>query len=149
MRIRARGRHATPEPVDEARPPGHHPPTAPRHRARTDSVGHLVRPYVRTGGRTRARTVLELETMVSLPEPCEAPIEPEHREINRLCATRPRSVAELATFTALPLGVTRVLLDDMAELGLVLVDALTGETSAGRGPDLSVMGRVLEGLRRL
>lgn len=120
-----------------------------RPRERAVQVRHLVRPYVRTGGRTRARSVLELQTMVSLPAPRRAPSGPEHREIHRLCSARPRSVAELAAFTALPLGVTRVLVDDLAARGHVLVDTATAAGLRGRGPDRAVMERVLQGLRRL
>jgi hypothetical protein len=48
---------------------------------------------------------------------------------------------------SLPLGVARVLLGDMAGLGLINVH----ETASANGdtPDLALMERVLSGLRRL
>jgi hypothetical protein len=48
---------------------------------------------------------------------------------------------------SLPLGVARVLLGDMAGLGVVNVHQTA--SSAGSVPDLALMERVLSGLRRL
>jgi hypothetical protein len=142
---RWQGRHAAPDPAEDGATPGQRPVEP----SRLTPVGHLVRPYMRTRGRTCAGTAFELETMISLPVPRRNPVEPEHREIGALCAARPRSVAELAAFTALPLGVTRVLVADMADQGLVLVDPGTTRRAPGEPPARSVMERVLHGLRRL
>jgi hypothetical protein len=57
-------------------------------------------------------------------------------------------VAEVAALLAIPLGVARVLLGDMAGLGLVIVHQTASSTGKG-GPDLALMERVLSGLRRL
>jgi predicted ArsR family transcriptional regulator len=59
----------------------------------------------------------------------------------------PRSVAEVAATLSVPLGVARVLLGDMAELGLVTIHD-TKPTGDGR-PALALMERVLSGLRAL
>ncbi len=72
------------------------------------------------------------------PEPVE------HARIRALCA-RPRSVAEVAALTGVPLGVARVLLGDMLTAGAVSVH----RTADAGGPDLALMERVLSGLRRL
>ena len=50
-------------------------------------------------------------------ENIEALTQTEHRSIAELCA-EPRSVAEVATLLSVPLGVAKVLLGDMANLGL-------------------------------
>lgn len=70
----------------------------------------------------------------------------EHRAVAELCR-QPRSVAEVAALLPVPLGVARVLLGDMAGLGLVVVHKTTG--ADGGAPDLALMERVLSGLRRL
>jgi hypothetical protein len=56
-------------------------------------------------------------------------------------------VAEVAALLSVPLGVARVLLGDMAGLGVVTVHQ--NASSAGNTPDLALMERVLSGLRRL
>ncbi|MBO0849870.1 MAG: DUF742 domain-containing protein [Pseudonocardia sp.] len=108
-----------------------------------------VRPYAWTGGRTRSGYHLEIETLVSTSakglEHLDM-LQYEHRSVAELCE-HARSVAEVAALLAVPLGVAKVLLGDMAGLGLVAVH----QTASGNGeaPDLAVMERVLSGLRRL
>lgn len=108
-----------------------------------------VRPYAWTGGRTRSGYDLEIETLVSTSakglEHLDM-LQYEHRSVAELCE-HARSVAEVAALLAVPLGVAKVLLGDMAGLGLVAVH----QTVSGNGeaPDLAVMERVLSGLRRL
>lgn len=112
------------------------------------STRTAVRPYYRTGGRTRTSTPLALETLVSLPSPRPPLEDPEHRAIGDLCGD-PRSVAEVAALLAVPLGVARVLLDDMAVAGLLVVHPTAVSLSPGPGPDLALLDRVLSGLHRL
>ena len=57
-----------------------------------------------------------------------------------------RSVAEIGALLHLPIGVVRVLLDDMAGLGLVTVH---NETTADERPDVALMQHVLHGLTNL
>jgi hypothetical protein len=57
-----------------------------------------------------------------------------------------RSVAELSALLRMPLGVTRVLIADMAAEGLVQIHQPS--LDAGK-PDLNLLERVLSGLRRL
>jgi hypothetical protein len=71
---------------------------------------------------------------------------PEHQAVAQLCRA-PRSVAEVAALLSLPLGVARVLLADMADIGLILVHC--SAYSSADTPDLALMERVLSGLRRL
>ncbi|KDN19476.1 DUF742 domain-containing protein [Amycolatopsis rifamycinica] len=109
----------------------------------------LVRPYVLTRGRTQSRRHLAIEAMVSTRAEAHwdgARVTGEIRSVRSLCL-HPRSVAEVAATLSVPLGVVRVLLDDMAEQGLVTIhDSRTG--SDGR-PAIALMERVLHGLRRL
>ncbi|WP_157163175.1 DUF742 domain-containing protein [Actinoalloteichus spitiensis] len=112
-------------------------------------TGSLVRPYARTGGRTRPDYDLPIEALVSTSdrgrEQRTAALA-EHRSICGLC-TETRSVAEIAAHLRLPLGVVRVLIGDMASLGLVLVH--NSGLVTGDGPSLAFLERVLSGLRRL
>ncbi|MGH3916987.1 MAG: DUF742 domain-containing protein [Pseudonocardiaceae bacterium] len=105
-----------------------------------------VRPYTWTRGRTRPVYDLAVETLVSTSSRGPALTSVEHRSVAELCSA-PRSVAEVAALLKLPLGVARVLLGDMADLGLVVVHR-TG-TDSGDAPDFTFMERVLSGLRRL
>ena len=105
-----------------------------------------VRPYVLTGGRTRTRHHLYVHTLVSVEryDPSAAlRLSPEARRLYERAAFGPQSVAELSAHSGVSLGVTRVLLEDLAAADLVRIndDAL----SAPRDPDL--LQRVLAGLR--
>lgn len=109
----------------------------------------LVRPYFRTGGRTRPSQDLAIEALVSTSERGRALGRvrvPEHRSICSLCLDT-RSVAEVAAYLRLPLGVVRVLIGDVAGLGLVLIHSAT--TVVGDRPSIEFMERVLSGLRRI
>ncbi|MEU3274671.1 DUF742 domain-containing protein [Saccharomonospora sp. NPDC006951] len=109
----------------------------------------LVRPYFRTRGRTKPDRDLALEALVSTSERgrrLEQVRVPEHRSICGLCLDT-RSVAEVAALLRLPLGVVRVLVGDVAGLGLVLVHSAT--SMVGDRPSIEFMERVLSGLRRI
>ncbi|WP_424185701.1 DUF742 domain-containing protein [Actinokineospora sp. G85] len=114
-----------------------------------DQVTSIVRPYAWTRGRTRSTFELRLETMVSTSEraaDAAAFAESEHRAIGALCH-QPRSVAEVANLMGAPLGVAKVLLGDMAQLGLITVHKTA--TGGANRAHLVLMERVLSGLRRL
>ena len=103
----------------------------------------IVRAYAWTAGRTRSDAQLEIETLVSSADvPARLPLPAEHHTVVELCRAT-RSVAEVAALLSLPLGVVKVLLGDLAGRGLVVVHR------SGAAPDLSLMERVLTGLRRL
>jgi uncharacterized protein DUF742 len=106
----------------------------------------VVRPYVRTGGRTRAKLDLSLETLVSLL-PKDIPYQLPHDEaaVLDLCRARSRSVAEVAALHRVPIGVAKVIIGDLAAAGLLAVH----RSFAASGPDLALMERVLGGLRRI
>lgn len=108
-----------------------------------------VRPYAWTRGRTKSGFDLAIETLLSTSRRGHeqlATLPVEHRVVAQLCE-QTRSVAEVAALLAVPLGVARVLLGDMAGLGLVMVHETV--SSVGNVPDLALMERVLIGLRRL
>ncbi|WP_312868316.1 DUF742 domain-containing protein [Amycolatopsis pithecellobii] len=126
--------------------PAVHTGTPPPSAAETSG---LVRPYFRTGGRTKPSYDLAIEALVSTSERgrvLERVKVPEHRSICGLCLDT-RSVAEVAAYLRLPLGVVRVLIGDVAGLGLVLVHTATA--AVGDRPSIEFMERVLSGLRRI
>jgi hypothetical protein len=108
-----------------------------------------VRAYAWTGGRTRSQRTLEIETLVSTSARAEELLDTlrsEHQSVAALCR-RSRSVAEVGALMCLPLGVVRVLLDDMAGLGLI--DVHHNQVDNAARPDLPFLERVLRGLRNL
>ena len=109
-----------------------------------------VRAYAWTGGRTRPRTTLEIETLVSTTARAEDSLDAmrsEHQSIARLCRSS-KSVAEVSALLSLPLGVIRVLLDDMAGLGLIEVHR-THHGEPDERPGLELLERVRRGLVNL
>ena len=109
----------------------------------------IVRPYTRTGGRTRSNLDLPLEALIvttAVGKSHDRYIQPEHRDIANLCR-EVRSVAEVAAPMIVPLGVARVLIADMAGMGFVTVHG--GASRDSDAPDLALLERVLSGLRRL
>jgi hypothetical protein len=116
-----------------------------------DEIGEdepLVRPYAMTGGRTRPRYQLAIEALVSTTDQAaQTPgLLPEHQRIVSLCG-QVKSVAEISALLSIPLGVARILVADLAEAGLVAIHQ-PGSTEAGQ-PDLTLLERVLSGLRKL
>jgi hypothetical protein len=130
---------------------GYHPvaePEAPEPDPVTET-GSLVRPYTRTGGRTRSDYDLAIEALVSTSDrgwELEEPLLPEHNSICELCMDT-KSVAEVAALLRLPLGVVRVLIGDMAGMGLVIIHS--SGMVVGDRPSMDFLERVLSGLRRL
>ncbi|MFD7503797.1 DUF742 domain-containing protein [Streptomyces sp. NPDC059850] len=109
----------------------------------------FVRAYTWTGGRTRSQHHFELETLVTTTElghQSASFTHADHVPVISLCQ-EPKSVAEVAARLSVPLGVARVLLGDMADRGLIAVEQ-TG-TEEGEVPSVTLMERVLTGLRRL
>ncbi|GGL31972.1 hypothetical protein GCM10014719_36530 [Planomonospora parontospora subsp. antibiotica] len=122
--------------------PSHHVQPAPAEQS------SLVRPYAVTGGRTAPRTQLAMEALVSSATSIHHDLStrtPEYQAISALCR-QVRSVAEISAMLRIPLGVTRILVADMAAEGLVQLHQ--PQLNAGK-PDLNLLERVLSGLRRL
>ncbi|MER7788929.1 DUF742 domain-containing protein [Streptomyces sp. NPDC097640] len=138
--------HQSHQPRNRPAPPVRHPePSSP-------ATGHnpLVRPYAMTGGRTRPRYQLAIEALVSTtadPAQLQGQL-PEHQRICHLCREI-KSVAEISALLTIPLGVARILVADLAEAGLVAIHQPGGDESAGGQPDVTLLERVLSGLRKL
>jgi len=110
----------------------------------------LIRPFAMTGGRTRPRYELAIEALVSASvDPARlATLLPEHQRICSLC-TEVKSVAEVSALLNLPLGVARILVADLAEAGLVAIHQPAAGGESGNQPDVTLLERVLSGLRKL
>ena len=112
--------------------------------------GPVVRPYALTGGRTEPATgeMLDLIAIV-VASPRNVTdltgLSPEYRKILALCG-QPATVADVASDTALPLGVVRVLLADLLVQGRLTV---MRQRHAGERPSTDLLEEVLHGLRAL
>lgn len=125
-----------PDPGTQSPAGGHHNP--------------LVRPYAMTGGRTRPRYQLAIEALVhttAQPHQMQGQL-PEHQRICHLCREI-KSVAEISALLTIPLGVARILVADLAEAGLVAIHQPGGDENVGGQPDVTLLERVLSGLRKL
>jgi uncharacterized protein DUF742 len=124
-------------------------PAGDRWRGRNS--GPVVRPYAVTGGRTEPADgeVLDLIAVVvatGLPAAPEAGRQsPEHRRILALCGQQ-ITVADLASDTALPVGVVRVLIADLTMQGAVTV---VRQQPTDKRSEKNVLQEILDGLRAL
>ncbi|MER7571608.1 DUF742 domain-containing protein [Streptomyces sp. NPDC126514] len=119
-----------------------------------NEAGPLVRPYAMTGGRTKpGPTGVRFDLIALVTLDASAPgadedtaLGPEHRALIDLCRPETQSVAELAAGADLPVGVVRVLLGDLLELGCVTVSR---PVPPAQLPDERILREVIEGLRAL
>jgi hypothetical protein len=111
--------------------------------------GPVSRPFTVTGGRTqpRGQWQFDLVDMIArTPSSADTTYSsPERSRILELCRV-PVAVAELASAVGLPLGVVRVVLDDLLHENLVEV---TAAAPRGRVTDMGLLRQVLSGLRSL
>jgi hypothetical protein len=112
-------------------------------------AGPVVRPYALTQGRTRhAGESFDLvATIVATPAVIIEPtaLAPEHMSVLAL-ARAPTTVADIASDVDLPLGVVRIILADLRELGLV---AIRRPVVMAERVDKHTLREVLNGLRGL
>lgn len=128
-------------------PGGAAEPAGPRRMHRS-----LVRPYARTGGRVAPATDLQLESLVSAYDVAGAMASGAvastvQRFICDLCTEEIKSIAEIAAYARLPLGVVKVIVSDLADAGAVSIQRpgrVTGDRSSQ-----AFMERILEGLKAL
>jgi hypothetical protein len=112
-------------------------------------AGPVVRPYALTQGRTRHAgesfdlVATVMATPAALTEP--AALDPEHMSVLQLART-PTTVADIASDVDLPLGVVRIILADLRELGLV---AIRHPVVMAERVDKHTLREVLNGLRGL
>ncbi|MFJ8192677.1 DUF742 domain-containing protein [Streptomyces sp. NPDC096094] len=118
-----------------------------------NEAGPLVRPYAMTGGRTRpSPTGVRFDLIALVTRSPDGPgaddivLGPEHRTLIDLCRAETQSVAELAADADLPVGVVRVLLGDLVELGSV---AVSRPVPPAQLPDERILREVIDGLRAL
>ena len=108
----------------------------------------LVRPYLLTSGRAQPiDQSLEIEAQVVTTElgaTAAIGLTFERRDIVTLCLEA-RSVAEIASMLGLHIGVTRVLVADLAQFGYVVV----GRPRAQLFQDVDVIERVIRGLESI
>jgi len=113
-------------------------------------AGPVVRPYALTQGRTRhAGEAFDLvatvtTTGVRVADP--GALAPEHVSVLQL-ARVPTTVVDIASDVDLPLGVVRILLADLRELGLVAIQAPV--PARPQQIDRNTLREVLYGLRAL
>jgi hypothetical protein len=109
--------------------------------------GPFLRPYAMTEGRTeptgRDLAIEDLIGVAAADPPAWLSL--EHRSIALACHET-LSVAELAARVDLPLGVTRVLVGDLATHGVVTVHRAPSHTG---GPNAALLEQVLHGLQQL
>jgi Protein of unknown function (DUF742) len=112
-------------------------------------AGPLVRLYAVARGRARpSAPVFDLIALIrARTRPQDAPtLGPEQAAMLDLCRDRAQSVAELAAGCDLPLGVARVILSDLHDLGHILVhEPMSATTALSEG----LFEEVLNGLRAL
>lgn len=111
-------------------------------------AGPLVRSYALTGGRAAPGAELfELLTYVVAvsvhPAKIGVHLQPEHHAIMTRAKT-PATVAEIASDLGRPLGVVRVLLNDLLDLGAI---SRHRPSSAANRPDDRILQAVIDGLR--
>ena len=109
----------------------------------------MVRPYALTQGRTRHTgesfdlVATVVATRAAIMEP--GSLAPEHMSVLAL-ARAPTTVADIASDVDLPLGVVRIILADLRELGLV---AIRTPVVMAERIDQHTLREVLNGLRGL
>jgi hypothetical protein len=124
--------------------------TGPRERWFDDAAGPLVRPYAVTRGRTGPRRELDMITLLVAAR-WDANLERmgrEYADIVRLCG-HPLSVAEVSAKLSLPLAVTKILVGDLIEGGYLIFRSPPSQAAVQNTPDISLLQKVLDGVRRL
>ena len=111
-------------------------------------AGPVVRPYALTQGRTRHTgesfdLVATVRATHAFADPSS--LAPEHLSVLQL-ARVPTTVADIAADVDLPLGVVRVILADLRELGLVVISV---PVVMAERVDKHTLREVLNGLRGL
>lgn len=113
-------------------------------------AGPVVRPYALTRGRTRhtgeAFDLVATVVATSMRVSDVGVLSPEHQAVLRI-TRRPTTVVDIASDVDLPLGVVRILLADLRELGLIAIRA-PAPTRAQQF-DRNTLMEVLNGLRGL
>jgi hypothetical protein len=120
---------------------------SPREEESEVAAAPRVRHFTLTSGRTSANVDLPLEATLQVLDDDASSWQPGHlARVLDVCDNR--SVAEVSALTHLPIGVTRVLLGDLVDQGIVRVrTTITDASSKDERRDL--IERTLRGLRAL
>ena len=105
-----------------------------------------LRPYVLTGGRTSTRQHLYVHTLVSVQHydaTFAARLMPEAKKLYDRASAGMQTIAELSANCGVSLGVTRVLLSDLAAGNRVTINSENDASPYGS----RLLDRVLHGLR--
>ncbi|MFI6443925.1 DUF742 domain-containing protein [Kitasatospora sp. NPDC050543] len=117
-----------------------------------DDAGPVVRLFSMTKGRTRPpeEGLFDLISLITVAEPgdgVEPALHPEHHVILDWCRREQQlTVAELGSYTDLPVSVVRVLLGDLYDADLISV---TRPVPLAQLPDERLLRDVINGLRAL
>jgi hypothetical protein len=110
----------------------------------------LIRPYVRSGGRSEVTHNLEFETVVEATRPyASLPIRDlteDQRDVCRVCVV-PQSVAEVAVAISAPLGLARTIISDSIDKGYLRVHDTVAVVNGL--PSMDLLRRVYSGLALL
>ena len=115
-----------------------------------DPRGALVRPYAVTRGRTEPQRDIPIEAVLVASQSAvqEARFAGHDKyRIAIMCEPQAQSLAEIAAYSRLPLGVARVLVADMVADGLLSLHS--SAPKEGFTERLDLLERVLSGLRKL
>jgi hypothetical protein len=115
-----------------------------------DPRGALVRPYAVTRGRTEPQRDIPIEAVLVASQAAlqEARFAGHDKyRIAALCEPQAQSLAEIAAYCRLPLGVARVLVADMVADDLLSLHSAAPKEGFTERMDL--LERVLSGLRKL
>ncbi|GHE71888.1 hypothetical protein GCM10018785_45180 [Streptomyces longispororuber] len=105
-----------------------------------------MRPMTTSPPRPRYQLAIEALVLTTADAAQVARQLPEQQRICALCR-EVRSVAEASAVLAIPLGVVRILVADLAEAGLVTIHQPHSHTSTDTRPDTALLARVLHALR--
>ncbi|WP_371478389.1 DUF742 domain-containing protein [Kitasatospora sp. NBC_00315] len=119
-----------------------------------DDAGPMVRLFSMTKGRARPTEdgLFDLISMIAVADrgaaarSGEPVLDPEHHTLLDRCRHEPLTVAELGSYTDLPVSVVRVLLGDLYDAELITV---TRPVPLAQLPDERLLREVINGLRAL
>ncbi|GHH25802.1 DUF742 domain-containing protein [Streptomyces rubradiris] len=127
------------------------PETSDERPENTGEQSEFVRTYTLTGGRTRARHLLSVDTVLQGGPGRPGPgLPPECQEIVALCREHQRSVAELAGWLGRPVTAVKVLVSDLLDadaLTLPISTAFTTEEGKSRA-STQLLVAAMAGLRK-
>lgn len=112
-------------------------------------TGRLIRPYLMTGGRTEADGDIRLETQLQTTARGHRTAGNFRWEAARILelADRPTALVEIAARANLPIGVTRVVVSDLINEGVMTAHRSIEVIS--RESHTSLLEKVLNGVRNI